>query len=129
MVLNNGDLNMVSWEQRATAGDPKFSPSQHLPPFAYAEFARQLGLGGLRIDDPAQIGPAWEAAFAARMPMVLEMVTDPNVPPVPPHVSGAQMRSYRAALLKGDPDARQLILASAKDWWAGVSANFKGRRG
>lgn len=129
MVLNNGDLNMVTWEQRATAGDPKFSPSQDLPTFAYAEFARQLGLGGIRVDDPEQVGPAWEQAFAAGRPVVLEMVTDPNVPPVPPHVTGAQMRAYAAALLKGDPDARQAMLGSAREWWAGVVANLKGRRG
>jgi pyruvate dehydrogenase (quinone) len=58
MVLNNGDLNIVTWEQRATAGDPKFEPSQNLPPFAYAEVAKQLGLGGLRVDDLAQVGAA-----------------------------------------------------------------------
>ncbi|RCW64721.1 thiamine pyrophosphate-requiring protein [Pseudorhodoferax soli] len=128
MVLNNSDLNMVTWEQRGTAGDPKFAPSQDLPPFAYAEFARQLNLGGLRIDDPAQVGPAWDQALASDRPMVLEMVTDPNVPPVPPHVTGPQVRAYLAALLKGDPDARQVMRASAKEWWAGVRASLRGQR-
>ncbi len=126
MVLNNGDLNMVSWEQRATAGDPKFAPSQDLPPFGYAAFARQLGLGGLRIDDPSQVGPAWEQAFAADRPVLLEMVTDANVPPVPPHVTGPQMRAYLAALLKGDPDARQVMRASARQWWAEIRASLRG---
>jgi pyruvate dehydrogenase (quinone) len=128
MVLNNSDLNMVTWEQRATAGDPKFSPSQDLPPFAYAEFARQLGLGGVRVDDPAQVGPAWEQALASDRPMLLEMVTDKNVPPVPPHVTGQQMRAYVAALVKGDPDARQVMRASAKEWWGEMRAKLFGKR-
>lgn len=125
MVLNNSDLNMVSWEQRATSGDPKFSPSQDLPPFAYAEFARQLGLDAMRVDDPEQVGAAWDWALAAQRPVLLEMMTDPNLPPVPPHVGTQQLRAYAAALLKGDPDARQLMVASARQWWAGLWA---GRR-
>jgi pyruvate dehydrogenase (quinone) len=129
MVLNNSDLNMVTWEQRGTAGDPKFEPSQNLPPFDYAAFARQLGLGGLRIDDPAAIGPAWDQALAADRPMVLEMVTDANVPPVPPNVTGKQMRAYLMALLKGDPEARQVMRASAKEWWAEISAGLGSKRG
>jgi pyruvate dehydrogenase (quinone) len=129
MVLNNSDLNMVTWEQRGTAGDPKFEPSQNLPPFDYAAFARQLGLGGLRIDDPAAIGPAWDQALAADRPMVLEMLTDANVPPVPPNVTGKQMRAYLMALLKGDPEARQVMRASAKEWWAEISAGLGSKRG
>ena len=129
MVLNNSDLNMVTWEQRGTAGDPKFEPSQNLPPFDYAAFARQLGLGGLRIDDPTAIGPAWDQALAADRPIVLEMVTDANVPPVPPNVTGKQMRAYPMALLKGDPEARQVMRASAKEWWAEISAGLGSKRG
>ena len=129
MVLNNSDLNMVTWEQRATAGDPKYEPSQTLPPFPYAEYARQLCLRGLRVDDPMQVGPAWDEALTADAPMVLEMVTDPNVPPVPPHVTGQQMRAYLMALLKGAAEARQVMRASAKEWWADVSASLRGKRG
>src|SRR5690606_11752706 len=84
MVLNNDDLNMVSWEQRISAGDPKFEISQDLPPFAYAEYARMLGLHGIRVDTPERVGPAWDEALAAGKPTLLEFVTDPNVPPVPP---------------------------------------------
>ena len=120
MVLNNADLNMVTWEQRATAGEPKFAASQDLPSFPYAEYARLLGLGGIRVDDPANVGAAWDAALAADRPTLLEMVTDPDVPPVPPHVSGQQIKAYAAALLKGDPDARRVIVASAKEWWESV---------
>src|SRR5690606_20025289 len=44
LVLNNWDLNQVTWEQRVFAGDPKFEASQDVPAFDYARFAEGLGL-------------------------------------------------------------------------------------
>jgi len=120
MVLNNGDLNQVTWEQRALQGDPKFEPSQVLPDFPYAEYARLLGLGGIRVDRPEAIGAAWDRALAAERPTVLEMVTDPNVPPLPPHITFEQARAYLSALIKRDLDSVRMVTASAKEWWDGV---------
>lgn len=123
MVLNNRDLNLVSWEQRVQAGDPQYEASQLLPDFAYAQFAQLLGLEGIRVDRPEDIAPAWDHAFTARCPVLLEMVTDPNVPPTPPDVSIAQAGAYLRALFHGDPQALALIRASAKEWWATTFPN------
>ncbi|MDB5896664.1 MAG: pyruvate dehydrogenase-like protein [Ramlibacter sp.] len=120
LVLNNGDLNMVTWEQRANAGARRYDPSQLLPGFPYAEYARMLGLRGARIDQPDLVKPAWEEAFAADRPMLLEMVVDGNVPPLPPHVSGKQIRSYVKALISRDPEALEVVKATAREWWAEV---------
>src|SRR5690242_4152361 len=90
MVLNNGDLNQVTWEQRVMEGDPKYLPSQQVPDFPYARYAELIGLEAIRVERPEDIGSAWEQAFAAKKPVVLEMVTDPNVPPLPPHVTMKQ---------------------------------------
>ncbi|MBA3477275.1 MAG: thiamine pyrophosphate-requiring protein [Lautropia sp.] len=128
MVLNNGDLNMVTWEQRVLAGDPKFEDSQDLPLFPYAEYARMLGLGGIRVTDPAQVGAAWDEALAADRPTLLEMVTDPDVPPLPPNFSGKQARSYLASLARGDADARGTAIATAKEWWSGLFPSRSGSR-
>src|SRR3954451_24501161 len=87
LVLNNADLNFVTWEQRATHGDAKFAASQELPAFPYADYAELLGLRGIRVDRPAGVGPAWHAAFEAGRPVVLEAVVDPDVPPLPPHIT------------------------------------------
>ncbi|MCL4699407.1 MAG: thiamine pyrophosphate-requiring protein [Burkholderiaceae bacterium] len=122
MVLNNGDLNMVTWEQRISAASPKFEASQNLPPFPYADYARLLGLQARRVDRPEDVGPAWDEALAARQPVLLEMVTDANVPPLPPHITREQATSYAKAMLRGDADALQTVIASAKEWWAGVVA-------
>jgi pyruvate dehydrogenase (quinone) len=120
MVLNNKDLNMVTWEQRALAGDPKFEDSQDLPLFPYAEYARMLGLGGIKVTDPDQVGPAWAEALAADQPTLLEMVTDPDVPALPPSFSGKQALNYLSSLRRGDPDAKGTLIATAKQWWDGV---------
>jgi pyruvate dehydrogenase (quinone) len=117
MVLNNGDLNQVTWEQRAMQGDPKFSTSQDVPDFPYAEYARLLGLGGIRTDDPERIGAAWETALAADRPTVLEMITDPNVPPLPPHIEMKQAKAFLSALLHRDPDSMKIVVAAFKESW------------
>jgi pyruvate dehydrogenase (quinone) len=120
LVLNNQDLNLVTWEQRATMGDPKFAASQNIPDFPYASYAESLGLKGIRVEQPDKLGTAWDEAFAADRPVVLEVLTDPNVPPLPPHITFEQAKSYTAALFKGDPDARNILLQSFKQAVADV---------
>ncbi|HEV7912325.1 MAG TPA: thiamine pyrophosphate-dependent enzyme, partial [Albitalea sp.] len=120
MVLNNRDLNLVSWEQRISEGQPRYEPSQSLPDFSYASYAEMLGLRGVRVDRPDAIGPAWEVALAANRPTVIDVITDPSVPPLPPHVSGKQARNYVAAMLKGDAEALAMIRSTAKEWWDGL---------
>jgi pyruvate dehydrogenase (quinone) len=122
IVLNNGDLNMVTWEQRVISGDPRFEDSQRLPRFAYAEYARMLGLAGLRVDRPDAIASALDEALRADRPALVEVVTDPNVPPLPPHVSAKQARAYARAIAHRDPQSVQTIIATAKEWWDGVFA-------
>ncbi|HST94244.1 MAG TPA: thiamine pyrophosphate-requiring protein [Microvirga sp.] len=115
MVLNNRDLAYVTWEERVQSGDPKWESSQTLPDIPYAEFARSIGLDGLRVDDPEQVGPAWDRALAADRPFVLDMVTDPNVPPLPPHITLKQARHFMGALAKGDPDAGSVLVNTARE--------------
>ena len=113
-VLNNRDLNQVTWEQRVLAGDPKFEASQVLPAFSYTRYAEQLGLKGIDLDEPEKIGAAWEEALAADRPTVIDAKTDPNVPPLPPHISFEQARAYLSSIVKGDPDAMAMVKQTAK---------------
>jgi pyruvate dehydrogenase (quinone) len=119
-VLNNNDLNMVTWEQRGMAGDPRYAPSQDLPLFPYADYARLLGLGGIRVDRAEDIAPAWEQALAADRPTVIEFVTDPAVPMTPPHITASQMKAYASALWHGDKQATRIVMASIKETWASL---------
>jgi pyruvate dehydrogenase (quinone) len=114
LVLNNRDLNQVTWEQRAMEGNPKFEGSQDLPDFPYARYAELLGLHGIRVDSPERVGPAWDEAFAADRPVVYEAVTDPEVPPLPPHITIEQAKALSSALLSGDPDAGRIVRQSFK---------------
>jgi pyruvate dehydrogenase (quinone) len=114
LVLNNHDLNQVTWEQRAMSGDPKFEGSQNLPDFPYARYAELLGLKGIRVDEPAQVGPAWDAALASDRPVVLEAVTDPEVPPLPPHITLEQAKALSSALAAGDPHSGRIVRQSFK---------------
>jgi pyruvate dehydrogenase (quinone) len=114
MVLNNRDLNMVTWEQRVLVGDPKFEPSQDLPDFPYAEYARSLGLDGVRVERPDDIGPAWDRALTSDRPFVFEAVTDPDVPPMPPHITFEQARNYASSVLKGDAESLGFLKQTLK---------------
>jgi len=109
LVLNNGDLNEVTWEQRAMAGDPRYDASQSLPAFPYARYAELLGMKALRVDRPEQVRPAWEEALAADRPVLYEAVTDPNMPPLPPQLRFETMRNMTRAFLRGDPAAREVL--------------------
>lgn len=101
-------------------GDPKYAKSQVVPEFPYARYAELLGLNGIRVERSEDVGRAWEQALASDIPSVVEMVTDPDVPPIPPHVSAKQARAYFSALLQRDPDAIGMIQASFKEVWDGL---------
>jgi pyruvate dehydrogenase (quinone) len=108
-ILNNQDLNQVTWEMRAMEGAPQFLPSQSIPDVAYADFARLIGLEGLRIEKPVDVRGAWETALAADRPCVLDFVTDPAVPPIPPHATLDQIEAAATSVLKGDSDRAAMV--------------------
>ncbi|MEO6884890.1 MAG: thiamine pyrophosphate-requiring protein [Jatrophihabitantaceae bacterium] len=113
-VLHNNDLNQVTWEMRAMEGAPKFTESQNLPDVDYAAFARSIGLKGINVDTPKQMGPAWETALAADRPVVLDVRCDPNVPPIPPHATFEQAKELASALMHGDEDSWGIVKEGIK---------------
>jgi pyruvate dehydrogenase (quinone) len=115
LVLNNRDLNQVTWEQRVMEGDPKFAASQDIPDLPYARFAELIGLGGIRIERPDRVGPAWDEALAADRPVVLDVVTDPEMPPLPPHITLDEAKNFTLAVAKGDSARRTMVARSLKE--------------
>ena len=111
MVLHNDDLNQVTWEQRAMEGDPKYEASQVLPDFPYARYAELLGFLGIRVDTADEVGPAWDEALSADRPVLYEAITDPEVPPLPPHITLEQARHFMTAMA-GDPDRGAMVKQS-----------------
>ncbi|MFK4594035.1 thiamine pyrophosphate-requiring protein [Streptomyces pristinaespiralis] len=108
-VLNNGDLNQVTWEMRAMSGAPQFEESQHIPDLPYADIAERMGLAGVRVEKPKHVESAWKQALAADRPFVIDFRTDPAVPPIPPHASLDQIEAAASAILRGDSDRGSMI--------------------
>ena len=120
MVLNNQDLNQVTWEQRVMEGNPRFVTTQQIPDVPYHRFAELIGLDGIFCDDPEELSHAWDRALAARRPVVLEVKTDGEVPPLPPHISVAQAKTFTSMLAKGDPEEGGVIKETARQVLAKV---------
>jgi len=119
-VFNNEDLNQVTWEQRVMNGDPKFEASQRIPNVPYHRFAELIGLHAIYVDNPERLGSAWEEALAADRPVLLEVKTDPEVPPLPPHITLDQAQQFATALMKGDPAEGSVIKGAAKQLLSAV---------
>jgi len=115
IVLNNRDLNMVTWEQRILAGEPKFEASQDIPDVPYAQFAELLGLKGIRVTKPEEISSSLDEVLHSDRPAVLDVLVDPNVPIVPAHVDMSQLAMFNKALLKGDPESAGIIRQTIKE--------------
>ncbi|MBY8882244.1 thiamine pyrophosphate-requiring protein [Actinacidiphila acidipaludis] len=113
-VLNNQDLNQVTWEMRAMEGAPQFLPSQGIPDVPYADFARSIGLGGVRVEEPGAVQSAWKQALSADRPFVIDFRTDPAVPPIPPHATWDQIEAAASAVLQGDPDTAGMVRQGVK---------------
>jgi pyruvate dehydrogenase (quinone) len=119
-VFNNEDLNQVTWEQRVMEGDPKFEASQSIPDVPYHLFAISLGLKGIFVDREEDVAQAWEQALASEVPVLIEFKTDPNVPPLPPHIKLEQAKKFASTLLQGDPDEAGVIVQTARQVLASV---------
>jgi pyruvate dehydrogenase (quinone) len=108
---------MVTWEQRVLSGFPRFVDSQELPDFPYARYADLIGLKGIRVNRTDQIGAAWDAALSADRPVVIEAVTDPNVPSLAPHITPQQAEAFSKAMLKGDPERLKVMRQTLRDFF------------
>lgn len=114
LVLNNRDLNQVTWEQRIMMGDIRFMASQELPDFPYASFAESIGLRGIRVEQPDQLASAWDEALASDRPVVFEAISDPDTPTLPPHITFEQAKHFTETILRGDPNEVGIIRQGIK---------------
>jgi pyruvate dehydrogenase (quinone) len=114
LVLHNNDLNQVTWEQRAMNGNPKYEASQDIPDFDYAGFAESIGLRGIRVSTAKEVGAAWGDALSSDRPVVIDGLCDPDVPPLPPHITLKQAKAFTFAIAKGDSDAAGITVQTIK---------------
>ena len=112
-VFNNEDLNQVTWEQRVMNGNPRYDASQDIPDVRYSKFAEMIGLNGLFVDDPERLGDAWDEALSADRPVVLEVKTDREIAPLPPHITLAQAKGFISSMAR-DKSAGHVIRDTAR---------------
>ncbi len=112
-VFNNEDLNEVTWEQRVMNGNPRYDASQDIPDVRYSSFAELIGLKGIFVDDPEDLGGAWDEALAADRPVVLEVKTDREIAPLPPHISFKEAKGFMMAMAR-EKDASHVIRDTAR---------------
>ena len=118
MVLNNRDLNQVTWEERIMLGAGKTESTQSIPDFPYHKYAELIGLKGIYCDDPEKIGAAWDDALASDRPFVIDAKVDPDVVALPPHSTLEQAKNFFMALAKGDEDRKGILEQLIKQWRA-----------
>ena len=119
MVLNNEDLNQVTWEERVQLGDGKTPLTQTIPNFPYHKYAELLGFKGIYCDDPERIGAAWDEALASDCPVIMNMKADPNVPPLPPHITLKDAKNFMT-MMADEPELASVIKNSAKQMLASI---------
>ncbi len=113
LVLDNRDLNQVTWEMRAMEGDPRYAASQDLPDVNYAAFADLLGLKGIRVERPSEVAAAWDIALSSDRPVVIDAVVDPDVPPLPPHITLEQSKAFLLSMLETKGAERTGVIRQA----------------
>ena len=91
----------------------------------YAAIAELMGLRGIRVETEEAVGPAWDAALRADRPMVLDMVTDPNVAPLPPHITLKQAYTFMHSIATGEPEVGSVLKNTAKEL---IGSLLPGRR-
>jgi len=119
LVLNNRDLNQVTWEERVQLGVGKTESTQSIPDFPYHRYAELIGLKGIFVDHPDRVGAAWDEALAADRPVILEAYTDPNVPPLPPHITLKDAKNF-VSMIPSEPELGSVLKNSAKELLANV---------
>jgi pyruvate dehydrogenase (quinone) len=119
LVLNNRDLNQVTWEERIMLGAGKTESTQSIPDFPYHRYAELIGLKGIFVDNPDRVGAAWDEALAADRPVILEAYTDPNVPPLPPHITLKDAENF-VSMIPSEPELGGVLTNTAKELLAGV---------
>jgi pyruvate dehydrogenase (quinone) len=119
LVLNNRDLNQVTWEERIQLGAGKTESTQSIPDFPYHRYAELIGLKGIFVDNPERVGAAWDEALSADRPVILEAYTDPNVPPLPPHITLKEAKNF-VSMIPSEPELGSVLKNSAKELMSSV---------
>jgi pyruvate dehydrogenase (quinone)/pyruvate oxidase len=113
VVVKNGTLGQIKWEQMVFLGNPEYGCDLH--PIDFAHFAEACGGTGITIEDPAECGAALDAALAAPGPVIVQGVVDPFEPPMPAKVTLKQVAHFAESLIRGEPNREKIALTVLAD--------------
>jgi pyruvate dehydrogenase (quinone) len=108
VICNNGSLGQILWEQMAL-GYPEHGV-RFGTPMEFAGWAESCGGLGMRVEKAGDLDPAIRDAFAHRGPALVDVVVNPDEPPMPGKVRYEQAKGFAEAFLKGQP--RRVSIAS-----------------
>jgi pyruvate dehydrogenase (quinone)/pyruvate oxidase len=113
IINKNNTLGQIKWEQMVFLGNPEYGCD--LLPIDFAAFARACGGTGFTIEEPKECGRILEQALNTPGPVVVEAVTDPFEPPMPPKVSLDQAGKFAKSLMRGEPNREKIALTVLED--------------
>jgi pyruvate dehydrogenase (quinone) len=100
-VNNNGALGQILWEQMVL-GYPEFGV-RFQRPMSFAPFAQSCGGLGLRVEKAGEVEPAVREALAHPGPALVDVMVNPDEPPLPGKVTYEQAKGFAQAWLRGQP--------------------------
>lgn len=112
IVLKNNTLGLIKWEQMIYLGNPEYGVD--LAPIDFAKVAEACGLRAFHIEDPKKCSKTLKEALSCDGPALVECVTDPLEPPMPPKATGAEMKHFAQALASGERDRVRISLTMAR---------------
>lgn len=113
VIVKNDVLGQIKWEQIVFLGNPEYGVE--LQPIDFVKFAEACGGLGLRVTKGEELRPAFQAALSAGKPALVEVVVDPNEPPMPPKVELKQAMHFAEALAKGQPNGGRIATTLFRD--------------
>ena len=108
IVLRNNTLGLIKWEQMIYLGNPEYGVD--LYPIDFVKFAEACGLRGVRVEEPKKCFKQLTEALAMDGPVLVECLTDPLEPPMPPKATKAEMKHLAESLLEGERDRARISL-------------------
>src|SRR5207244_42872 len=101
IIIKNNALGQIKWEQIVMEGNPEFGVE--LQPIDFAAVARACGAAAFTLEDPHRTDEVLSAAFAHPGPALVEVVVDPNEPPIPGHTTTKEALRFAESVLRGQP--------------------------
>jgi pyruvate dehydrogenase (quinone)/pyruvate oxidase len=127
IVIKNGTLGMIRWEQMGFLGNPEFGVE--FSAIDWVKFAESCGGKGYAIKEPNEVKSIMNQAMKERKPTIVEAYVDPFEPPMPPKVEMGFVKEVAASFARGQPYTRRIGLTLFRDQVHNVLRNIHGHSG